>query len=134
MLRFEFTVPPEYARVFVWTLGPLLIIRIATLRLFRLTRERWRYASIPDAMRLAAACATGSTLLFFVFKALPFGMRVPVSVLGIEFILTCGMTAAVWMAYRLSVEHLRGNGNGHHAKRVLIVGAGDAGNMLARSE
>jgi FlaA1/EpsC-like NDP-sugar epimerase len=132
MLRFEFTVPPEYARVFGWTVGPLLIIRIATLRLFRLTRERWRYASTPDAVRLAAACATGSAVLFFAFKALPIGMHVPKSVLGIEFILTCGMTAGVWMAYRLSVEHLRRNGNGHRAKRVLIVGAGDAGNMLAR--
>jgi uncharacterized integral membrane protein len=54
LLRFEFAVPTEYAQLFAWTVGPLLTVRVVTLRLFRLTRERWRYASIRDVVRLAS--------------------------------------------------------------------------------
>jgi FlaA1/EpsC-like NDP-sugar epimerase len=132
LLRFEFAIPPSFVVLFKATVLPLVGIRMAVFIAFRLTRERWRYASAPDVLRLAAGCVVGSMLFYAVSGVLlPFGQRIPLSIIGIEGILTCGMTAGVWLAYRLSFEHIRRGGNGDRL-RVLIIGAGDAGNMLAR--
>ncbi len=132
LLRFEFTVPPHFVLLFKTTVLPLVAIRMLVFIAFRLTRERWRYASAPDVVRLAAGCVVGSVVFYLLADLLlPFDQRIPLSIIGIEGILTCGMTAGVWLTYRLSFEHIRRTGNGGRA-RVLIIGAGDAGNMLAR--
>lgn len=131
LLRFEFSVPPQYAVLFIWTVVPLVVIRVAVFRLLRLTRERWRFASAREAGRLIVGCLAGSV----VFAILQFGWsgtpRVPLSVLVMESLLTGGLIAAAWLSYRLSFEHIR-RGGGRTEKRVLIIGAGDAGNLLAR--
>lgn len=131
LLRFEFAVPPRYAQLYTATVVPLVAIRMAVFIGFRLTRERWRYASAPDVLRLVAGCFVGSVIFYALTVLAPFDTPVPLSVIGIEGILTCGMTAGVWLAYRLSFEHIRRTG-GSDRRRVLIIGAGDAGNMLAR--
>lgn len=120
------------AVLYAATVVPLVVIRMAAFVALRLTRERWRYASARDVTRLAVACFFGSLLFFLLFNVLgPGSLRIPLSVIGMEGILTCGMTGAVWLAYRLSFEHIRQSGMGDRV-RALIVGAGDAGNLLAR--
>jgi FlaA1/EpsC-like NDP-sugar epimerase len=132
LLRFEFAVPEGFSSIFLWTVGPLVLIRIITFRLFGLTRERWRYAGAPEATRLVAACAIGS-LGFALFLALasPSVRLVPLSVIGMEAMITGMLISGAWLAYRLSFEHIRRNSLGPE-RRVLIIGAGDAGNLLAR--
>jgi FlaA1/EpsC-like NDP-sugar epimerase len=133
LLRFDFAVPPEYAALFAWTVVPLMVIRAAASRAFRLTRERWRYASTSDVARLVASCALGSIVFFLLFDVvLPIGMTLPLSIIAMEAVLTCGITAGGWLSYRLMFEHFRRNGSAATARRALIIGAGDAGNMLAR--
>jgi FlaA1/EpsC-like NDP-sugar epimerase len=133
LLRFDFAVPPEYAALFAWTLLPLLVIRTAAFRVFRLTRERWRYASTRDIVRLVASCVLGSMVFWVLFGVvLPLGMTLPISIIGMEAVLTCGITAGAWLSYRLTFEHFRRNGSAANARRALVIGAGDAGNLLAR--
>jgi FlaA1/EpsC-like NDP-sugar epimerase len=131
-LRFEFAVPPAQVELFVVTVGPLVAIRLLVFRAFRLTRERWRYAGAHDVLRMIAASIAGSLLFLLLFDVvlLAFGLRVPLSVIGMEGVLTSSMIASAWLVYRLSFEHIRRTGTA--SARVLIVGAGDAGNMLAR--
>lgn len=83
--------PPEYAGLFAWTVLPLMVIRTAAFRAFRLIRERWRYASTRD---------------------------VPLSIIGIEGVLTCWLTAGVWLTYRLSFEHVRRTVEGNETSRA----------------
>jgi FlaA1/EpsC-like NDP-sugar epimerase len=132
LFRFEFAVPRSMTSLYVLTVVPLIGLRMAVFVTLRLTRERWRYASARDVTRLAFGCILGSALFYLVFNVVgPDSVRVPHSVIGMEGILTCGMTAAVWLIYRLSFEHIRHSGTGDRV-RVLIIGAGDAGNLLAR--
>ncbi|HSJ08324.1 MAG TPA: nucleoside-diphosphate sugar epimerase/dehydratase, partial [Longimicrobiales bacterium] len=49
-----------------------------------------------------------------------------------EGLLTCWATAGIWLGYRLSFEHMRRTSETVETQRVLIIGAGDAGNLLAR--
>jgi FlaA1/EpsC-like NDP-sugar epimerase len=132
LLRFEFSVPREYAVVFTWTVLPLVAIRVAVFRLLRLTRERWRFASAREAGRLIVGCFVGSAVFVLVLQLdWPGANPVPMSVIVMESLLTGGLIAAAWLGYRLSFEHIRFAG-GASVKRVLIIGAGDAGNLLAR--
>jgi FlaA1/EpsC-like NDP-sugar epimerase len=131
LLRFEFAIPRTYVTTFLWTLGPLVAIRLVAFRIFRLTRERWRYAGAPEAARLLGACATGTAAFAVMLEVSPGTRLVPLSVLGIEGILTGGLISAAWLTYRLSFEHIR-RGTPGTERRVVIIGAGDAGNLLAR--
>lgn len=132
VLRFEFAVPPELTASIAWTLVCLVAVRLVVFRLFRLTRERWRYAGAREAGRLLAACVTGSALfLLLVDLSYPGSRLVPLSVVGIEGLLTCGLISSAWLGYRLSFEHIRRAGMPRE-RRVLMIGAGDAGNLLAR--
>jgi FlaA1/EpsC-like NDP-sugar epimerase len=130
LLRFEFAVPPAYLRIFALTVLPLVLVRLTVYRAYRLSRERWRYASAGDVVRLVAACIVGTAVFALLFDVvIPLKPPIPVSVLGIEAVLTSSLTAGAWLCYRLVFEHIRDTGAG---ARVLIIGAGDAGNMLAR--
>jgi FlaA1/EpsC-like NDP-sugar epimerase len=131
LLRFEFAIPRTYTTTFIWTVGALVAIRLMAFRVFRLTRERWRYVGAPEAARLLGACVMG-TAAFAVMLEVSSGSRlVPLSVLAIESVLTGGLISATWLAYRLSYEHIR-RGTPGTERRVVIIGVGDAGNLLAR--
>jgi FlaA1/EpsC-like NDP-sugar epimerase len=132
LFRFELAVPRSHISVFLWTVALLVAIRLAAFRAFRLTRERWRYTGARDAGRLLGACIAGSVVFFLLLELVsPAGRIVPLSVIGMEPILTGGLISAAWLVYRLSFEHIRRGAPGSE-RRVVIIGAGDAGNMLAR--
>ncbi len=135
LLRFDFRPPTEYLALFAWTVWPLVAIRLAVFRLFRLTRERWRYAGGYDVVRLVLATAAGSLVFLVAFRfVLPLSPVVPISVVAAEMVLMCWITAGMWLSYRIGYEKLRQyeNGNGHNKQRVLVIGAGEAGNLLVR--
>jgi FlaA1/EpsC-like NDP-sugar epimerase len=131
-LRFEFAPPPQHIKLLLQTLPLLVGIRVVSAAAFRLSRGRWRFVGPRDMVRLAAALVAG-TVIYFAAMAAGMLPAVPRSVLLIELFLTANLTGGVWLAYRLSFEQLRrartvGRGGG----RALLVGAGEAGNLLAR--
>ncbi|HEX6557803.1 MAG TPA: nucleoside-diphosphate sugar epimerase/dehydratase, partial [Longimicrobiales bacterium] len=132
LLRFEFDVPASYATLFFVSLGPVVLIRMIVFRAFRLSRQRWRYASTRDVARLVAATAVGSVIVAGCDSMLQHQPRVPLSILTIEPLLTCWLIAGVWLVYRTAFEQLKRRGGVDASHRVLIIGAGEAGNLLAR--
>jgi FlaA1/EpsC-like NDP-sugar epimerase len=133
LLRFDFRVPAPYMAVFAWTVWPLVVLRLVAFRLFRLTRERWRYAGGRDAVRLVLATVFSSAVFLVLFRfALPISPVVPISVVATELVLMSWFTAAMWLSYRLTFEHLRQRENGQATNRVVVIGAGEAGNLLVR--
>jgi len=131
-IRFEFDVPARYEALFLWTVPLLVAVRLIAFRAMRLMRERWRYVSTGDVARLGAAAFIGS--LFFAVLDLLFlrDVRVPLSILVLEMVLTCMLISTVWLTYRLNHERRMRHSSDQPSKRVLIIGAGEAGNLLAR--
>ena len=131
-LGFDWT--PGAARMFVLTLPLLVVVRLASDLFFKLSTGRWRFVSVGDAVRLAASTTAGSILFFAATRILPFPEVVPATVVLLEWVFTAYITAGVWVGYRMLFEQLRHYRSGYNgsARRVLIVGAGEAGNMLAR--
>ena len=134
LLRFDFQPPGDYVRAFLLSVPLVVGVRMAFAWMFRLANGRWRFISTADVLRLALATTSGSVVLLMARGLLPFSTFVPRSVLLLEWALTTYATAGLWLSYRLSFERLRHarEGNGAAVKRALIVGAGEAANMLAR--
>jgi FlaA1/EpsC-like NDP-sugar epimerase len=97
--------------------------------LFGLYRGIWRFASVPDLMRIAKAVVAGTALTLFTLFVFNRMGQVPRSVpalfLGLEILLLAGPR----LLYRWVKDHRLNLGSG---ERVLIVGAEREGEMLVR--
>ncbi len=134
LLRFEFAIPTRWVGTLLATLPLLVVVRLLFSWVFRLAVGRWRFVGTEDVRRLVAATTVGSALFFVLAWTIDFVPRVPRSIILIEWFVTTLATAGVWVSYRLVFERSRRVQDDRHlnAKRVLIVGAGEAGNLLAR--
>lgn len=132
LLRFEFHVPPDMVRVFEITIPVLILIRVGWNWLLRLSSAHWRYVGPYDITRLFTATTLGTATFYLITTIVPWLPRVPRSVLVIEWTLSTYITAALWIVYRVMLEKLRHFRAVGEIKRVLIVGAGEAGSLLAR--
>ena len=133
LLRFEFAWPATYTGLFLWSLALLIALRVGFAISTGLGIGSWRYVGIRDLLRLTQAATAGSILFFAITWGLPITPRVPRSVIVLEWLLTGNLTAAVWVAYRLIFERLTHRDHrSEEIKRILVVGAGMAGEMLVR--
>jgi FlaA1/EpsC-like NDP-sugar epimerase len=128
LLRFDFQIPgAEHPHLFfglcVWAIAKSLSFHV-----FGLDRGWWRYASVPDLLRLVAGNILGSALgcvsiLIFAPQGFPRSLYI------LDFLLCSVMTAGARLAVRVVFE-LSNTSNG--CKRTLIYGAGAAGLSLLR--
>jgi FlaA1/EpsC-like NDP-sugar epimerase len=104
-------------------------------------RRFWRYASVNDLVALAladsfASVAMAAFVSVGIFRG--FIYEFSRSVLIVDWILCLALTAAIRLCIRVVGESQKRSGDGGHSrggdseKRVLIVGAGDAGMLVAR--
>lgn len=126
LLRFDGTIPNAYAGAWVIGLPSVLLLRGLAAYGLGLFRGTWLYAGVWDIRNVAVATGVSTALLFVWFEWLlelpyPHGVYLIDSVL--VFVLLSGVRLAGRVRRQLSV--------GPDARRVLIVGAGDAGAMIA---
>lgn len=130
-LRFDGAVPPEYQAALLKTLPMLLVVRGLAFVAFGIDGGLWRYAGISDLCRILLAVAT-STLLLYGFVYMPLTPTVyPRSVVVIDALLLVCLLGGLRLAWRMLsyVARMTRVGQG---RRVLIIGAGDAGDMIVR--
>jgi FlaA1/EpsC-like NDP-sugar epimerase len=134
LLRYEFGRFDEWFEAFILTAPAVALVRLLFARLLHLSTGRWRFISTTDVLRLLLATSAGTLALVGVRALLLGVLTIPLSVLLIEWVLTTQLTATAWIAYRTGFERFRRARweNGDPKTRVVIVGAGEAGNMLAR--
>ncbi len=132
-LRFEFNVPPEYLGLAAVWLVANVAIRLAVFASFGMFSGLWRYTGTRDLMALARSTAL-STLIFAVFIVMGGYRSYPRSILVIDFVLTImfvgGLRFSARSLWQLA-QNVSQKKDGDR-KRVLIVGAGNAGEMLVR--
>jgi len=131
VLRFEFNVPPQYQdQVAVW-LPLLLAVRTAAFYRFGLFRGMWRYTGAKDAVAISKA-TTLSTLAMVGFLVLGF-QTFPRSIVVIEWLAAIMLVGGFRFAARaLRTTRLPPLPPEAKPQRILILGAGDAGEMLLR--
>lgn len=119
-----------YFRTYCRTILVYALFYVVVLGTLRLCKSIWRFASYTELLRII--CATVFTGVIYCIAVNIFIMRMPVSYyffgLLMQFILTLGIR----FSYRF-VLLLRGQKNpDKRQKRVMIIGAGKAGQMILR--
>ncbi len=130
LLRFDGRIAPADQAIIVRTLPILIVAKMSAFFLFGVYRGVWRYVGIHDALNLTKAVLAGSIatvvalLLAYRFE----GMSRSVFVLdGLLLLFFASGTRVLLRVFRELVVGARAN-----ARRVLVVGAGDGGEMLLR--
>lgn len=122
-------IPPAFLHKAL-QLAPLAVaVQGGVFILFGLYRGVWRFASIPDLLRIFKAVAFGTLLLALVVFLVTRMQHVPRSVFILYPMLLAGLVGGPRFLYRLFKDR---KFKAEEAKRVLVVGAGSAGEMLVR--
>ena len=130
--RYNFSMPQSAWPDFIQTLPVVLVVQGLILWIFGLYRGLWRFASVPDLWNILRATALGVlaiTLTLFVLNRME---GVPRSVALFYPIFSIFLLGAPRLIYRMWNEHGIVSPPKGECKRVLILGAGRAGEMLCR--
>src|SRR6266513_790110 len=128
LLRFDFSLP--YRRILLTSCLLLVGVRLTTLRLFNLNHGWWHFASVSDATNILKAVTAGSVAFFAVNRYLFGAVAFPRSVYFLEAVLTACFLAGARLGSRVLVESVRRDSS--RSKRVMVVGAGFAAQMVIR--
>lgn len=129
-LRFDGDIPPQY-QIIMWNYLPaVLLVYGSGLWVFGIQRGLWRYVGIHDLARILWASLAGSAIFYTVVHLLIGTTQYPRSVIILTGLLSGLYLAGIRLAVRWFREWLQITGPS--VRRVLIVGAGNAGELLVR--
>ncbi|TGU70581.1 polysaccharide biosynthesis protein [Geomonas terrae] len=131
LLRFDFQIRPNQVENLKTGLVVAMAVKPAMFVASGVYRSIWRYASLQDAYEIFKIVSLSSAVsaLSLVYVNGPFGM--PRSIYVLDWFLLFALVAAsrlVWRIYR-ETKIIPGLCKG---KRTLIIGAGEAGNLLLK--
>ncbi len=128
----------NYYLSLLWMLGLSLVIKLTVYYLFGLYRRMWIYASMKELRLVFIAVTVASALVSALMLALfynRFFISFPRSVLIIDWIQSIIFVGGLRYGLRMFAEswnRFSGNGRAGSQKTALIIGAGDAGELVAK--
>jgi FlaA1/EpsC-like NDP-sugar epimerase len=133
-LRFDQTTPVFYRHLLSWRVFALVIaIKLTIFILFGFYNRWWRYVSTRDMWGAARGVTVASLLTYLVLYAFPpeHTARLPRGIAALDYLLLLAFVAGTRLLARSLIERPR-SGLVAHGKEVIVVGAGDAGQLLIR--
>ncbi len=124
----------EYPIGYVATLQQMVIfntlVTLAIFAVFRLYNSLWRFAGLNEMINIALATGISGIVHFLTI----FGTyhRMPRSYFVIYVLLLFIMTLVIRFSYRIVRLIYKSNSHGKGMRTTLIIGAGEAGNMVIR--
>jgi FlaA1/EpsC-like NDP-sugar epimerase len=137
LFRFELAIPPVWRQIALIGWAYVIGVEYGVLTAFGVPRFSWRYIGILETARVAAACAIATALL--IGARLAFGtmfepLIIPFGVLGtncfLAFVALVGIRATRRVLGEAAERKKRALES--DATRVLLIGAGQAGVLVAR--
>lgn len=129
--RFSWNIPEAYLHIYYKSFIPISLIMVVSFCFFKLYKSVWKYASTVELMYVITAVTAGSlgSLLYGVIV----GYRLPLSVYFIMWALVMVASGGMRLLSRViaTIDILPG-GAISQIKRVLVIGAGDAGAIAVR--
>jgi FlaA1/EpsC-like NDP-sugar epimerase len=147
LLRFNFEVPAGSMAALKRMASFLLPIHLVVFYLFDLYRGMWRYTSLSDLLNVIKAVSVSVTVVLLLLLFTRRLEGIPRSVFIIDWMLSivfvAGLRLAIRWYFRMTSGGLEGErglrqvigrlGRGQRAaKRLLVIGAGDCGEMIYR--
>ncbi|TAJ23811.1 MAG: hypothetical protein EPO64_10480, partial [Nitrospirae bacterium] len=131
ILRFDGVVPPEHLMVLAQSLPLVIALKLVVFASFGLYRGVWRYAGMRDLIAILKAVTLSSVLAIAAMTMLFRFELFPRSAFVTDWMALLLLVAGVRVLIRVIREYLF-NLSDAKGKRVVIVGAGDAGEMVLR--
>ena len=133
-VRFDFSVPSSYWPRMAALVPAVLVIKLTVFWQFGCFRGWWRYVSMPDLIQIVKANILASLIVVLYAVAAYRLEQVPRTVLfldGVFCFLAIGGIRFLTRALREQFFPVR-KGTELRKTRVLVVGAGDAGQLIVR--
>ena len=139
LFRFEFSITPKDVHQLKMLLIWIIPLKLIVFFSFGLYRGMWRYTSVRDFWRLAQACFVSALIIMvgilFVYKFVNYSRAIFVLDGGLTFLLAGSLRMAI-RSYFASHERMNLGYSSYvqpkHRKRIIIIGAGDAGEKMLR--
>ena len=133
-LRFDQGVRPPYHRLFVDTVLIVIAIKLLVFVLFGFYNRWWRYVSTRDmwgaARGVTAACVVTDLVVLLAHPVK--GFQLPRSVAVLDWLLLLAGVAGTRLIARTLIERPGAASLVARGKEVIIVGAGDAAQLVIR--
>jgi FlaA1/EpsC-like NDP-sugar epimerase len=132
--RFENGLPWGYDQLFDKTIPIVIPLKVAVFILFGLYNHWWRYVSIRDmwaVLRGAAVATIVAELVIYLIHPVH-GFRVPRSIVALDLLFTLAFVAGARLLARTMFERPSRKRLLARGKEVLVVGAGDAGQLIVK--
>ncbi len=140
-LRFDGNIPPAELSNFLSSVLWIAPVKLLVFVLFNLYRGMWRYTGISEMKNLLKACLTSSSLIIVTillsFHFVGFSRSVFIIDFLLTFILISGYRIGIRLYYNRQNDHKTwfpsfNEQSNTNLKRLLIIGAGDAGEKTLR--
>ncbi|HPX82846.1 MAG TPA: nucleoside-diphosphate sugar epimerase/dehydratase, partial [Syntrophales bacterium] len=136
LVHFDFNSQVPYPDLLKEVLPLFIILKIASLALFRTYRITWRYVGVADLMNIIMAVVISQVALLLLSLPNSF-FSLPITGLSkriflVDGFFTLSFIGALRISKRLYLEVIREKGPLRRGKRTLIVGAGNTGEMILR--
>ncbi len=134
VLRFDPTIPHRYATLLAESIAFVVVGKLAVFALFGLYHKLWRFIDGKDFEAILRAVGVATFALVGVFFLIPprVAIHPPRGVIALDFLLTLALIGGTRFIVRAAAERpfeaplARGS-----AREVLIVGAGNGGQLVA---
>jgi len=146
-LRFDFAPADGYMTLFFEALPVFLIVKMAVFSGFRLCRITWKYVGLRDLINITAALLVSEALLamavymafnkpgnaFAAYLPVSVSYGFPRSIFFIDGAVSLILVMLLRVSKRLYTEVFhKNNGSKRKGDRTVIIGAGNAGEMILR--
>lgn len=128
LLRFEGIIGSRQYQMVYDYLPEIILIRLFTFNFFGLYNRLWRYASIHELLAIVSAATVSSVLIFIYMSSM--GSKLPRSIPIITWLIVIALVGLSRLFLR--VLYMLRKTRKASCSKVLIIGAGDAGAMIAR--
>ena len=132
LLKYEGILSVQDLALIETSLPILILVKIALFSIFGLYNSEWRYVGINDMIRVFKSVSLGSliciAIIFILYRFEGYSRAVFVN----DYVLTLLMVGGVRVLIRALKEYFYGVVDESEKLSVLIVGAGDGGELLLR--
>jgi FlaA1/EpsC-like NDP-sugar epimerase len=133
-LRFDHGVPAPYHRLMVDTLAIVVVLKLSVFVVFGFYNRWWRYVSTRDmwgaARGVTVACAVADLVVLLAHPVK--GFQLPRSVAVVDWLVLLALVAGTRLVARSLIERPDAARLVARGKEVIIVGAGDAAQLVIR--
>jgi FlaA1/EpsC-like NDP-sugar epimerase len=132
-LRFEMDIPAVFTSNYLAISLFVTAVRISSFLYLGVYKGVWRYVGLTDLVAILKAITLGSIIILAATWTVVPGLGYPRSVVIIEWLGDVMLIGGIRMAFRLwSHGRLQAQARDLPQSRALVVGAGDAGEMVVR--